>query len=273
MTALVVSAAAALAVWLLVPPAAGARPVGSRWLRESPQAGPGTVVGPAGGAVPFATAGLVAGVLVVLLDGTALALGLVVAAAAGGMGHLARRARSRREADARAERVLEVCEALAGEVRAGRPPVQALRSCTEVWPALEPVVAAAELGGDVPAALRRLGRRPGASGLAEVAAAWQVSETAGAALAPALMQVAESARRRSATRRLVAAELASAQATARVVALLPVVVLAAGSGLGGDPWRFLLATPLGLACLAGGVALLLAGLTWIEHMAARAADP
>ena len=270
MTPLVSAGAAALAVWLLVPPA-GPR-AGRRWRGGSSQGGPAGAA-PVVGALPFAAAGLVAGGLVVVLDGTALALALVAAAAAGGVGHLARRAHSRRAADARAERVLEVCEALAGEVRAGQPPVRALRRCTDVWPGLAPVVAAAELGGDVPSALRRLARRPGAAGLAEVAAAWQVSQSAGAALAPALMQVAESARRRSATRRLVAAELASAQATARVVALLPVVVLAAGAGLGGDPWRFLLATPPGLVCLAGGVGLLLAGLVWIEHIAARAADP
>lgn len=260
MTGLLTAAAAGLAVWLLVPPAAGP---GRRLTR----------FGRPAGIVPFAGVGLAAGGLVVLLDGTALALGLVVLGAAAGVGHLVRRARGRREADARAERVLEVCEALAGEVRAGQPPARALRRCVEVWPALESVASTAVLGGDVPAALRRLAREPGAARLSDIAAAWQVSQSAGAALAPALMQVAESARRHSATRRLVTGELASAQATARVVALLPVVVLAAGAGLGGDPWGFLLATPLGLTCLAGGVALLLAGLTWIERIATRAADP
>ncbi len=265
MTALVTAAVAGLTVWLLLP-------AGGTGAPAPPRRGPVRAAWP-GGAAALGGAGVVAGAVVVLLDGTALALGLVLTAAGAGVVHLGRRAGARRRADARAERVLEACEALAGEVRAGQPPARALRRCVEVWPDLAPAAVAAELGGDVPGALRRLARTPGAAGLGEVAAAWQVSYTAGAALAPALLQVAESARRRSVTRRLVSAELASAQATARVVALLPAVVLAAGAGLGGDPWHFLLATPPGVACLAGGLALLLAGLAWIERIAARAADP
>jgi len=169
--------------------------------------------------------------------------------------------------------VVEVCEALAGELRAGQPPLTALRHCVEVWPALETVATAGELGADVPRSLRRLARLPGASGLTEVAGAWQVSQGSGGTMAPALSRVADASRRRRATRHLVASELGSAQATARLVAVLPVAVLAMGSGLGGDPWAFLLTTPPGIACLASGLLLAYAGLAWIERIAVAAVDP
>jgi tight adherence protein B len=166
------------------------------------------------------------------------------------------------------DRVLECCDLLATELTAGQPVGTALRRAAECWPVLESVAQTFEYGGDVPAALRRAAAGPGSDGLALVAAAWQVSHRTGQGLAEALARVARALRAARATDRVVRSELASARATARLVAALPAVALAIGAGSGGHPVGFLLETPLGLACLAGGLGLGLGGLTWIERIAA-----
>ncbi len=205
--------------------------------------------------------------LVVTVDGLRLALALVVLGSAACAGVLVRRSRRARVTERRQAQVVEVAEALAGELRAGQPPAVALEHSVEVWSELAAVVSAARLGADVPSALRRLAERPGAEGLREVASAWQVSERSGAGLAAALSQVADTARARQGARQLVQGELASAQATARLVAGLPVVSLAMSAGIGGHPWHFLLATAPGLACLTLGMLLAFAGLLWIDRIA------
>ena len=156
---------------------------------------------------------------------------------------------------------------VAAELAAGRTGGAALDEAAEAWPAMRPVADACRLGGDVPEALRTLARTPGADGLRLLAGAWVVSHRTGAGLAASTRRVAEAVRRDQATRAVVRGELASARATARLVAGLPVVALLMGSGAGGDPWAFLLGTPLGLACLACGLAIGFAGLWWIELIA------
>ncbi|HET7357192.1 MAG TPA: type II secretion system F family protein [Nocardioidaceae bacterium] len=209
------------------------------------------------------------GAVAVWLHGQTLALALIAAAGLAGVGRLLARTRAARGAADQELRVVELCEALAGELRAGQPPVRGLEHCAVTWPELDPVAAAVRLGADVPAALRRAAGWPGAERLRDLAAAWQVSAGSGTGLAAASTRVAESVRHRHATRSLVAGELASARATAWLVALLPLVSLALGAGMGGDPWRFLLETTPGLVCLAAGLALALAGLAWVDRIAAQ----
>jgi tight adherence protein B len=245
--------AAALAVAAPARPDPTGRPRSPRRLRP----GVTTTVCLAAGAVAS----------VVLVDGLRVVLALVLLSCTAAVLVLVRRSRLAREAERRRAKVVDVCEALAGELRAGQPVVSSVEHAVVVWPELEPVAVAARLDADVPAAMRRLATRPGAEGLRDIASAWQVSRSSGAGLATALSQVADTARERAATRLLVRGELASAQATARLVALLPLVSLAMSAGIGGDPWHFLLGTPLGLACLGGGAACAFAGLLWIDRIA------
>ncbi|ABL79908.1 MULTISPECIES: type II secretion system F family protein [unclassified Nocardioides] len=256
MTAVAVGAAA-LAMLLLVrpparPAASGAAVVERRW-------------------VPVAV--LVAGVVAALAMPRLGGLALVLSGTATGAAGLWRRRRRRRAAERVAAQVLDTCELLAGELTAGRPPGEALQRAAASWPPLARVAEAFRVGADVPSALRVLAADlEGARDLRVVAAAWQVAHRTGQGLASAVERVAESLRAGAATRRMVTGELGSARATARLVAGLPVLALAMGSGAGGDPWGFLLGHPAGLLCLAGGLAFGLAGLWWIEAIAAAAEE-
>lgn len=190
----------------------------------------------------------------------------VLAPAAVGALALRRAARRRRQAQRTGQRVLEFCDELAGELSCGAAPAVLLARAAAQWPALGVVASAQRWGGSVPKALRDLASSPGAGDLLVVASAWELSERTGSGLAQAITAVGGDLRDQQRTRRVVASELASARATARLIAGLPVLTLAAGSGAG-RPVDFLLGTPVGLACLAGGLAFGLAGLAWIEAIA------
>jgi tight adherence protein B len=201
--------------------------------------------------------------------GAELPLPLVAFGAAGGwaLQREVRRRGAERIRERRAATVVEVCEGIAADLRAGLPPVAALGSAAGEWREFRPVLDAARLGGDIPAALRELAERPGAASLRSVAAAWVVAHRSGAGLAGAVELAARAMREDRATVRVVETELASARATAKLLAGLPLGVLLLGRGTGGDPFHFLLSTTPGLVCLGSGLALMWAGLAWIERIA------
>jgi tight adherence protein B len=196
-----------------------------------------------------------------------LAPSLITVCTAGAARLLWVRRRARRAAVATGGRVLEACEHLAAELASGQPPGAALARAAEDWPLLAPVAEAFRVGSDVPAALRSVARTPGAGELRLLAAAWHVAHRTGQGLADAVDRVAQQLVRSRATRRVVDGELASARATARLVALLPLAALAMGSGVGGAPVTFLLGSPAGWLCLGAGLTCGLAGLWWIEALA------
>ncbi|MEC4015001.1 type II secretion system F family protein [Streptomyces sp. H27-D2] len=186
------------------------------------------------------------------------------------------RARERgRDRERRATEVIALCTTVAGELRAGRQPGEALMfagtDCLGDSGAV--VLAAARFGGDVPDALRQAARRPGARGLSGVAACWQVAVDGGAGLASGLERVAAALRAERDQREDLRAELSGARSTAAMLALLPLFGVLMGSALGADPLRVLLHTPAGAACLLIGGLLEWAGLAWTARVVRAAEGP
>jgi tight adherence protein B len=221
------------------------------------------------------------GLALALLAGSALPL-LAGAVAMPLVGRWQRAQRRRAAVESRAVAVGELCATLAGDLRAGLSPHAALVCALQYadWPdradlaeSATLLLAAARFGGDVSAALRAAARQPGSEGLAAVAACWQVAVDGGAPLADGLDRIADALRAERDQREDVRAQLAGPRSTAVMLALLPVVGVALGTGLGADPLRVLLGTPAGIGCLLVGGLLEWTGLAWtarIVHAAEKA---
>jgi tight adherence protein B len=240
----IAAASAGLAVWLLIPAPSGSGL--GRW--------------------PFVLAGVaVVGLTVPSRWWVALTLAAVVVVA------VLRRVRAGRRRAVTARRAVDIasgCDQLAAELSAGAPPALALDHLADEWPLWQPVVEAARLGADVPGALRTLACEPGSGDLRLLAAAWQVAERTGQSLAAAAESIVIEIAARTRSRETVGAELASVRATARLMIVLPFCSLAMSAGLGGDPWGFLLTTPVGWVCLGAGVGLAWVGTAWVDGLAA-----
>lgn len=211
-------------------------------------------------------------VLVAVLGESLLPLG-AGAVAVPLVGRRLRAGERRRERERRADAVIALCAAVAGELRAGRQPGQALFAAAEgtggLGGAEADVMAAARFGGDVPDALRRAAREPGADGLVGVAACWRVAVDGGAGLAAGLDRLEGALRADRDQRENLRAQLTGAWATVALLALLPVAGLLIGSALGAGPLRVLLHTPAGLGCLLVGGLLEGAGLFWARRIVRR----
>lgn len=177
-----------------------------------------------------------------------------------------------RARDRRAAAVITLCAAVAGELRAGRQPAQALLAAGTpgLGAAGSAVTAAARYGGDVPQALRAAARLPGAEGLSGMAACWQVAVEGGAGLACGLERIAAGLSAQCDQRDELRAQLAGPRATALMLALLPGGGLLMGSALGADPLQVLLHTPAGWGCLVIGGLLEWGGVAWTARIVAAA---
>ncbi|MWA12605.1 type II secretion system F family protein [Streptomyces sp. BA2] len=236
-----------------------AEPVASAWRRA---------VGRAGSRMRHEWWALAGGAVVALLGDSVLPL--VLGAAGVPLIRRVRRGRDARlESERRATAVIALCGALAGEVRAGRQPGEALRAAAVdrglglgLGEARAGVLAAARFGGDVPGALEEAAREPGARGLVGLAACWRVAVDRGAGLAAGLERLEGALRAERDQRSDLRAQLAGARSTAVMLAGLPVLGLLMGSALGAAPLRVLLHTGAGLGCLAVGGALEGVGVWW-----------
>ena len=166
--------------------------------------------------------------------------------------------------------VAHACAVLASYLRVGQVPSAALAIAAADCDVLREAHQTRTLGGDVVQAWWLQARRPGHSGLRELARAWQVSTETGAPMSSTLDQVAVSLAADQALSRVVNSELAAARATGKVMAALPGCGIGIGYLLGGNPAGWLLAGPAGWACLLAGVALACAGVLWIEALARQA---
>ncbi|MCF6506246.1 pilus assembly protein TadB [Blastococcus sp. MG754426] len=203
----------------------------------------------------------------------------LVAVLAAGCAALAARARlagRRVAADVTRQAVLaDALGAVAAELRAGRALAEAVRSAVADCP--DAVVGAALVrAARAPAPGGDGGRDDGdgdgtPAALARLSAAVALGACTGCSLAAVVAAVEDDLRARLARRRELLVATAGPRAGARLLAGLPVLGLAMGSGVGADPWHVLTATATGQGLLVAGVLLEAAGVAWTGRLVRRIA--
>nr|BFE32227.1 hypothetical protein GCM10010200_044780 [Actinomadura rugatobispora] len=104
-----------------------------------------------------------------------------------------------------------------------------------------------------------------------LAVSWRIGAERGGTLATVLDGLATALRDEETQRQEVTTQLAGPRATARLLAVLPLLGLGMAAALGSNPVSFLLGTAPGFGCLCAGLALNLVGFWW-THRLARAAE-
>jgi tight adherence protein B len=216
-----------------------------------------------------------AGCLSVALTGlltTVVVAGLLAAVTLG-----VRRARRARRATEIHGSIVDLCRAIAAELRAGHPSGRAFAAAVHAAPPalellLQPASTVAARGdiSDLADAVARAAANPGCAGLRRLAACWRVAAASGAALAPAIDRVADALQDEIDVSRDVTSTLAGPRATVHLLAGLPVLGLLLGTAIGARPVDFLLGSGPGVGCLLAAAVLDAAGVAWARRIAHRA---
>jgi tight adherence protein B len=170
--------------------------------------------------------------------------------------------------------VAELLTALAAELAAGQPTGAALESAASglVPHPCPRALAASRSGADVATALRADAQVPGARALRGLAACWEVSERSGAGLSVAVARLAGGLRASAEADAQLVAEIAAVRTSARLLAGLPLLGLLIGQWIGADPLTWLTGSWVGRIVFVLGVALQVAGITWLHRMVAATRD-
>jgi tight adherence protein B len=189
---------------------------------------------------------------------------------AGVVGFLAGRAWLSGRQEARAEdevrALTEGLAALSAELRAGRSLAEATDAAVSASGVAGPGLRRALRAPDTPPA----DDGPVPEALARIAAAVRLSSRTGCSLAAVAAAVEDDLRARRRHRDELRAAVGAPRASALLLAALPVLGLAMGSGIGADPWGVLTTTGVGQVLLVVGVGLELAGIAWSGRLVRRA---
>lgn len=181
-----------------------------------------------------------------------------------------------------ADRVIGLVEGVGPAIRAGVPPATAVSTAAalsavnvqdpQLRTDLLDLARAAEVGEPLADTWSRLAERHDLRAVGEVGRAWALSESLGCGLTESLDTATALARDQMDRIRRTAVATAGARATMQLLTLLPLVGIGIAAVMGIAPWR-LYAGPLGVAVLALGVALIVAGRRLVRRLTVRACAP
>ncbi|HEY7173605.1 MAG TPA: hypothetical protein VH442_01705 [Micromonosporaceae bacterium] len=173
--------------------------------------------------------------------------------------------------------------AAAADLRAGADPAAATRDFLPIDSDAEPPKPTAARDSDRAHAISLPTRPDDGDGLPRrveaadllrhrVEAAVRLAQETGAPLADLLDRLEHDGRVAERARVSAATQATGAQATAWLLAALPLAGIAFGQGIGANPAHVVLHTPFGAACACGAMAFQLSGLAWVRRLAGSIMD-